>query len=132
MKKLNLLLIIGLFYSLGQAQNNKKELENFELNIQTSDEEIILESKNGSAWRKLTFSKTDKAQAVDEYGMTEISNDKNKRQKSEKGLANYTFTIKQENGEIILDGIEGTAWTKLTFKCKNVECATDLNEMGMM
>ena len=104
MKKIILLFAIVLFYTNVQAQTDKKELVNFEFDIQTSENQIILKSKNGSAWEKLTFSKNNLPQAIDEYGMTEMENDVNKRKKSESTLADYTFTIKKEKDKIILTG----------------------------
>lgn len=132
MKKIILLITIGLFYSFGQAQNDTKELKDFELNIRTSNEKIILESKSGSAWQKLTFSLSNLPQAIDEYGMTALENGKNKRQKSESTLADYTFTIEKTADKIILKGIQGTSWKELTYDCSNKDCASQINELGMM
>ena len=131
MKNLIFVITIGLFCFSTQAQESRKEIDNFEIKIRTSNDKIILESNNGSAWKKLSFSNSEQAQAIDEFGMTELVNGENKKQQFENGLANYAFTIKQENGKVILTGIEGTAWTELSYKCKKVHCVTTLNEMGM-
>lgn len=131
MKKSILLLSFSLICSLGQAQKEHRELDNFEVNLRISNDKIVLLNKKGSAWKKLTFSKTKLPQAIDEYGMTELVNGKNKRRKSEIELADYTFTIHEKDGEIILEGIEGTAWINLTYTCNKKSCGININELGM-
>ncbi|MFV8226108.1 hypothetical protein [Christiangramia aquimixticola] len=132
MKKIILLISIGLFYLSAQAQNDSNKHEKFELNIRTFNDQVVLTSKEGSAWKKLTFSTDNLPQAIDEFGMTELENDVNKRKKSDKTLADYTFILNIENGEIILKSLEGTAWKKLTFHCAYNDCASEINEIGMM
>ena len=132
MKKVLLLISIGLFYFSAQAQNDINKYENFELNIRTSNDQVVLISKKGSAWKKLTFSTNNLPQAIDEYGMTELENEVNKRDKSDKTLADYKFILNIEKGEIILKGLEGSVWKELTFHCTVKDCASRINEMGMM
>jgi hypothetical protein len=96
------------------AQEKKSEdLKNFKVVVEKTDNGIKMQSVEGSAWIDLSFSiNNDRPQAIDEYGMTElnkISSDK------DSNLADFLFTItKTENG-IVLKGIEGTAWTDLSF-----------------
>ncbi|APG59832.1 hypothetical protein [Christiangramia salexigens] len=131
MKKIILLISIGLFYISAQAQNDSNKYENFELIIRTSNDQVVLTSKKGSAWKKLTFSTNNLPQAIDEYGMTVLENKVNKREKSEKTLADYTFILNIEKDEIILKGLEGTVWKELTFPCADNDCDSKINEMGM-
>ena len=132
MKKIFLLLSIGLFSSSPQAQNDSNQLEKFELNVRTTNDQVVLTSKKGSSWKKLTFTKDNLPQAIDEFGMTELENEANKTKKSDNTLADYTFLINIEKGKIILKSIEGTAWKELTFHCAYNDCASDINEIGMM
>jgi len=96
------------------AQEKKSDnLKNFKVVVEKTDNGIKMQSVEGSAWIDLSFSiNNDRPQAIDEYGMTElnkISSDK------DFNLADFLFTItKTENG-IVLKGIEGTAWTDLSF-----------------
>jgi len=96
------------------AQEKKSDdLKNFKVVVEKTDNGIKMQSVEGSAWIDLSFSINNvRPQAIDEYGMTElnkISSDK------DSNLADFLFTItKTENG-IILKGIEGTAWTDLSF-----------------
>ena len=96
------------------AQEKKADdLKSFKVVVEKTENGIKMQSIKGSAWVDLSFSiNNDKPQAIDEYGMTElnkISSDK------DSNLTNFLFTItKTENG-IVLKGIEGTAWTDLSF-----------------
>jgi hypothetical protein len=111
------------------AQEKKSDnLKSFKVVVEKTDNGIKMQSVEGSAWVDLSFSiSNDRPQAVDEYGMTElnkISSDK------DSNLADFLFTItKTENG-IVLKGIEGTAWTDLSFSLlKNGKQAID--QFGM-
>ncbi len=131
MKKLILILTIGLFYSSIQAQTDKQDLDQFEITIRTTKDKIILKSNNGSAWTKLKFPKTDHAQLIDEQGMTKLEGVKNISRKSDKELSDFLFSIKLENDKVILKGLQGTAWKELSYDCKNINCASTINELGM-
>ena len=111
------------------AQEKKADdLKSFKVVVEKTENGIKMQSIEGSAWVDLSFSiNNDKPQAIDEYGMTElnkISSDK------DSNLTNFLFTItKTENG-IVLKGIEGTAWTDLSFSLlKNGKQAID--QFGM-
>ena len=131
MKKLILILTIGLFYSSIQAQTDKQDLDQFEIKIRTTKDKIILKCNNGSSWTKLKFPKPDHAQLIDEHGMTKLESVKNITQKSDKELSDYMFSIKLENDKVILKGLQGTAWKELTYDCKNKNCTSTINELGM-
>jgi arginine repressor len=96
------------------AQEKKSDdLKNFKVVVEKTDNRIKMQSLEGSAWIDLSFSiKNDRPQAIDEYGKTELNKISSKKNSN---LADFLFTItKTENG-IILKGIEGTAWTDLSF-----------------
>jgi hypothetical protein len=114
--KFNLLIaVIALFFSseLIAQEDQSNEMKNFKIVLQTTENGIKMKSLGGSAWIDLRFSiNNDRPQAIDEYGMTEL--DKFSSEK-DSNLADFLFTItKTENG-ITLKGIEGTAWTELSF-----------------
>lgn len=95
------------------AQEKQAELKDFKVVLEKTDDGIKMKSKQGSAWIDLSFRLDNyKTQAVDEWGMTAL--DKVSEDTHEK-LADFLFTVtKTENG-IELKGLEGTAWTELTF-----------------
>jgi len=96
------------------AQEKKSDdLKNFKVVVEKTDNGIKIHSVEGSAWIDLSFSiNYDSPQAIDEYGMTELNKISSEK---DSNLANFLFTItKTENG-IVLKGIEGTAWTDLSF-----------------
>jgi len=96
------------------AQEKKSaDLKNFKVVLDKTENGIKMRSVEGSAWIDLSFSlNNDRPQAIDEYGMTDL--DKVSSNK-DSNLADFLFTVtKTENG-IELKGIEGTAWTDLSF-----------------
>ena len=117
-KKLTLNTLIALFVLTASselvAQEKKSDdLKNFKVVVEKTDNGIKMQSVEGSAWIDLSFSiNNDKPQAIDEYGMTELNKISSEK---DSNLADFLFTItKTENG-IVLKGIEGTAWTDLSF-----------------
>ena len=110
------------------AQEKTAELKDFKVIVEKTDDGIKMKSEKGTAWIDLTFSLNNyRRQAVDEYGMTDL---KNVSEDKDKSLADFLFTItKTENG-IELKGIEGTAWTELKFSlAENKKQA--INQFGM-
>jgi hypothetical protein len=96
------------------AQEKKADdLKSFKVVVEKTENGIKMQSVEGSAWIDLSFSlNNDKPQAIDEYGMTELNKISSEK---DSNLADFLFTItKTENG-IVLKGIEGTAWTDLSF-----------------
>jgi len=96
------------------AQEKKSaDLKNFKVVLDKTENGIKMRSVESSAWIDLSFSlNNDRPQAIDEYGMTDL--DKVSSNK-DSNLADFLFTVtKTENG-IELKGIEGTAWTDLSF-----------------
>jgi arginine repressor len=117
-KKLTLNTLIALFVLTASselvAQEKKSDnLKNFKVVVEKTDNGIKMQSVKGSAWIDLSFSiNNNKPQAIDEYGMTVLNKISSEK---DSNLADFLFTItKTENG-IVLKGIEGTAWTDLSF-----------------
>ena len=117
-KRLTFNLLIAVFVlsassELVAQEKESTDLKDFKVVVEKTENGIKMQSINGSAWIDLSFSlNNDLPQAIDEYGMTKldkVSSDK------DTNLADFLFTItKTENG-IVLKGIEGTAWTDLSF-----------------
>ncbi len=96
------------------AQEKKSsDLKDFKISLENSKNGIKIYSLKGSAWTELTFSIIkEQPQAIDEYGMTNL--DEVLSNKDSK-LADYLFVITKTKDGIVLKGIEGTAWTVLSF-----------------
>ena len=96
------------------AQEKKSDdLKNFKIVVKKTDNGIKMQSIEGSAWIDLSFSiNNDRPQAIDEYGMTELNKISSEK---DSNLADFLFTITKTESGIVLKGIEGTAWTDLSF-----------------
>lgn len=95
------------------AQEKPTELKDFKVIIEKTEDGIKMKSEKGSAWVNLSFSLNNfRAQAVDEFGMTEL---KNTSDNKDENLANFLFTVSTTENGIELKGIKGTAWTELKF-----------------
>ncbi len=94
-------------------EQQSADLKDFKIRFEMTDNGIQIESLKGSARINLSFNLSgDKPNAFDEYGMTKLDDVATKK---DPNLADCLITIaKAENG-IILKGIEGTAWTELSF-----------------
>ena len=112
----NFLMAVFLLSSCSQPISQEKEstdLKDFKIIVEKTEDGIKMQSVQGSAWIDLSFSlKNNQAQAVDEYGMTDLG-----KVSAEKdaNLADFLFTVTKTDSEIILKGIEGTVWTDLSF-----------------
>ncbi len=120
-KSLNLLIaLLYIFTSFGSIAQNIKptdELKDFKIVVEKTDIGIKLKSIEGSAWKDLSFSiKTDRPQAIDEYGMTKLHKVSSYK---DSNLADFLFTITKTESGIVLKGIEGTAWINLSFSLTN-------------
>jgi len=113
----------------GKSQEKKsKDVKPFKIVLQKTEDGIKMKSQAGSAWIDLAFAIPMKhPQAIDEYGMTSlqsVSKDKDPK------LADYLFTITKTEDAIVLKGMEGTAWTDLSFSLgKNEQQVID--QLGM-
>jgi hypothetical protein len=112
------------------AQEKKStDLKDFKIVIEKTKNGIKMQSFKGSAWINLTFSiNNNSTQAIDEYGMTtldQISSEK------DVNLADFLFTISKTENGIALKGIEGTAWTDLSFSLSE-NGKQEINQFGMV
>ena len=96
------------------AQEKKStDLKDFKVVVERTENGIKMQSIEGSAWLNLTFSINNyQPQAIDEYGMTELNKISSNK---DSNLADFLFTISKTENGIVLKGIEGTAWTDLSF-----------------
>ena len=113
---LNLLIVVfSLTVSSKLIAQEKKstELKDFKIVVEKTENGIKLLSTKGSAWIHLSFSlNNDRPQAIDEYGMADL--DKISSEK-DANLADYLFTVSNNENKVVLKGIAGTAWTDLSF-----------------
>jgi hypothetical protein len=90
---------------------------------------LKLQSHQGSAWKELSFSLSDnQVQAVDEFGMAAPEESNAARDNS---YADYLFTITKTKDGLLLTGIEGTVWTKLSFSLSGHGKQT-IDRLGMV
>lgn len=88
-------------------------LKDFKIVVEKTETGIKMQSVKGSAWTVLGFSiKKDQPRAIDEYGIADLDKVSSKK---DAGLADFLFTMTKTGNEIVLKGIEGTAWTDLSF-----------------
>ena len=117
------------FRSESKAQEQTStNLKEFKITIERTENGLKMQSSKGSAWIDLSFSLVNyKPQAIDEYGMTELGKVSTSK---DPNIADYLFTITKTKDSILLTGIEGTAWEKLTFSLeKNYKQL--INQFGM-
>jgi len=88
-------------------------LKDFKVTIAVTENGVHLQSPKGSAWLEKVMSMNyGQTYAIDEFGSTKLSNISPMK---DPDLADYLFTITKKRAEIILKGIEGTAWTELRY-----------------
>jgi hypothetical protein len=89
------------------------DLKDFKITIEKTPNGLKMQSLTGSAWIDLSFTiANDNPQAINAFGMTELDK---KNSVEDPNLADYLFTITKTKNEIILTGIEGTAWQELSI-----------------
>lgn len=100
-------------------ERQEDELKEFRITIERTADGINMHSLEGSAWVDLGFSPSnDRTQAINEFGMTDpeaAPSDK------DAGLAHYVFLITTMEDGVRLTGVEGTAWTELSFSLSDNE-----------
>lgn len=112
------------------AQNQKDSTTpNFLIEIEKTNTTIKLVCLTGCNWKELHYTTTNAnlLQAIDQYGMTELS----KRDRLEVESNSFLFTIEQHGGTLTLSGIEGTAWKELSFSCKQSKCKQAFDQFGL-
>lgn len=124
-------LIILIFLPSQILSQEKTETKDFLVIVEQSNaNKVKLECKEGCAWKKLTYSvsKDSEAQPIDEFGMTDF---KNVNLKKDPNLSNFLFTIEKIDNMYKFKGVEGTAWTDLSFTILPKE-KQGINKLGMI
>ncbi len=89
------------------------DLQDFKLVVENTKTGFNMQSIEGTAWKNLSFNlSNDQAQAIDEYGMTDLEQ---VNPKKDTNLADFLFSITKTNKGVELKGIEGTAWETLSM-----------------
>lgn len=115
-------------FGLMAQEKSAADLKDFKITIEKTADGIKMQSWDGSAWIDLGFSlSNNKPQAIDEFGMTSLGKVSPHK---DSNLADFLFTITKKKDQIILTGIEGTAWKELSFPLAVNEKAT-INQFGM-
>lgn len=122
------LLLLPISFNLLAQAHQATDLKDFKITVEKTEKGIKLESLQGSAWLDLSFSVgTDNPQAIDEYGMTKLESVSPRK---DANLANFLFTITKTENRIVLKGLEGAAWTELSFTLAPNGKQT-INQFGM-
>ena len=107
-------------------QKEYPELSKFLILVETTNEGIKLTSKEGCAWKELSYNiPGSQSQAIDQYGMTKS------KTKEESTNSGFLFTIKKTEEGLSFEGIKGTAWKNLTFTCFKGNCHQFIDQHGM-
>ena len=122
-------LALSISSELIAQEDNSIQLKEFIIVVEKTESGIKMQGIKGSAWTDLSFGIIkDRPQAVDEYGMTELSKVSPRK---DSNLADFLFTITKNEPGITLKGIEGTAWIDLSFSLAINEKQT-INQFGMI
>jgi hypothetical protein len=122
------LIFSGSLTTFAQTSETPRETP-FLIQVETTEDGVKLTGVAGCAFINLAFTlRPGRAQAVNQYGMTTI--DEHISPSSEK-LANFLFTISRTRDGLSFEGIQGTAWKKLSFSCPDTECRQLIDQNGM-
>ena len=110
------------------AQEANTALKDFKISLEMQDDEVIMHCTEGCAWVNLTYKKLNATQAINEFGMTTITEDDSK---TNVPLSHFLFTITKSKEELRLKGIDGTAWKELSFRLKDGQKQL-INQFGMV
>lgn len=110
-----------------KAQGETKEFKDFKISIEKNHGEIVMKCDVGCAWIDLAYENNKDFQAINELGMTKLSQNQTDK---EIELANFLFTVTKDDQGISLKGIEGTAWTDLSFSLRQGQKQL-INQFGM-
>ena len=125
-----LVLLMGVSNAAFSQTKVETAAPKFLILIETTDEGLKLTSRDGCAWKELKFTlNQDKPQAIDQFGMTSLDNDK---VTIDNDLPNFRFIIKKTKEGISLEGKKGTAWINLSFSCQNGQCNQYIDGNGMI
>jgi hypothetical protein len=113
------------------AQDELIELPSeFKISIESSKKALKLLCIKGCNWKELHFRTTSDniLQAVNRYGMIDLT----QRDVIQNDETNdFLFTIETSENSIRLKGMEGTAWTELTFDCFDLKCIRTIDAYGI-
>lgn len=125
--------IFSLFIGTGSLKaqiERPKELKDFIITIEEVRNEIILKAVKGCSWKELTLDSEKRfSELINEYGKLPViisEEDKNKLQ-----LANFSLAINKRNNMIIIYGMKGTAWKKLTLLL-NTKKKYTIHQLGVV
>ena len=125
---LALVAVICFGYSVNAQTSCDLKTSKFVLLVENTENGIKFTSTQGCAFKELTFSlKEGQTQEIDQNGMR----DTNDKVVKDDNLASFRFTIKKIKGGLAFEGIEGTAWSKLSFSCQ-INASQLIDQNGML
>lgn len=120
---------ISITYRPSAASPAQKALADFTIAVKKTPDGLSLSGLKGTAWLQLNFTLAPETeQAIDAFGMTSLEEE---REEKDPNLADFLFTIALIEGEIVLLGLEGTAWGELAFTLGTDEVQM-IDQFGMV
>jgi hypothetical protein len=110
------LLLLGHTLAVTGQEDVYIKLYKFSILVETFGDEISLTCHDGCAWKQLSFTTStfDKAQGIDQNGMTSFPNH---QISADTKPSTFIITIARTLEGVTVEGKAGTAWTSLTFSC---------------
>ena len=113
MKKYLLILVAVVCFGINVNAQTERESK-FLLLIENTENGIKITSSKGTAFTELTFSlREGQTQEIDQFGMRSAEDEIRK----DDNLASFRMTIRRTKEALYLEGIEETAFKKLSFSC---------------
>ena len=108
------LMFLCLFFIGNSAFSQYADDLDFKVILEKLDNGIKLKCQEGCAWTELTFEviENNVPQAINAYGMVDLNE---KPSKINNKLPNFLFTVEKTEQGLSLKGLDGTAWTALSF-----------------
>lgn len=109
------------------AQDEKtNKLAKFLILVETTNDGIKLTAERGCAFKQLSFSfYKHENEAIGPCGMTSL----NEVQRCDS--AAFLFVVNKTKEGLIFEGVNGTAWKKLSFSCPDGKCYQYIDQNGM-
>lgn len=91
-----------------------QDLKDFIISVEMKDGNVLLKSKKGCVWEELKLLyKYRSSVNVNQYGTDVIRKPENIENESQ--LGNFILNIQKRNNMVIIYGMKGTAWRKLSL-----------------
>lgn len=115
--------------SLEAQQIKKPEAKNFKIMKEKTADGLKMQSAGGCAWVNLSFDNNNyQPRYINEFGLTDPANTPSE---NDPNLAHFLFLIQKTEKGIALKGVNGTAWTTLSFSLP-INAKQTIDRYGMV